>query len=92
MKKVIAVVSNSSFLLGFSYYKSAVRNKCFTCGLILCRHKHLGSTHFARDSLDCLNATESSLTGPVKKKNAHMLFCRWSFMSSPMKTEIKHKS
>lgn len=68
MKKATTGVSNSSFLLRFSYYKSAVRNKCFTCGLILCRHKHLGSTRFARDSLDCLNATESSLTGTCEKE------------------------
>jgi len=74
MKKPTTGVSNSSFLLGFSYYKSAVRNKCFTCGLILCRHKHLGSTHFARDNLDCLNATESSLTGTCEKeKRTHAL-------------------
>lgn len=68
MKKVTTAVSNSSFLLRFSYYKSAVRNKCFTCGLILCRHKHLGSTRFARDNHDCLNATEFSLTGNCEKE------------------------
>ena len=43
-EKPVVGVSNSLFLLRFSYYKSAVRNKCFTCDLILCRHKHLGST------------------------------------------------
>jgi hypothetical protein len=51
-EKPVAGVSNSSFLLRFSYYKSAVRNKCFTCNLILCRHKHLGSTLWPH-GLDC---------------------------------------
>lgn len=68
MKKATTGVSKSSFLLGFSYYKSAVRNECFTCGLILCRHKHLGSTRFARDCLSSLNATEFSLTGTSEKE------------------------
>ena len=52
-EKPVAGVSNSSSLLRFSYYKSAVRNKCFPCDLILCRHKHLGSTRWP-GSLDCL--------------------------------------
>lgn len=54
-EQAVAGVSNSSFLLRFSYYKSAVRNKCFTCDLILCRRKHLGSTLWP-DSLDCLES------------------------------------
>lgn len=68
-------VPNSLFLLGFSYYKSAVRNKCFTCGLILCRPKHLGSTRRARDCLDSLNAAEFSLVVTCEKgKNTYILF------------------
>lgn len=55
-EKPVAGVSNSSFLLRFSYYKSAVRNKCFTSDLILCRHKHLSSTLWP-GSLDCLESS-----------------------------------
>ena len=60
-EKPVAGVSNSLSLLRFSYYKSAVRNKCFTCDLILCRHKHLGSTlrpgrlHCLESSRDLIN-------------------------------------
>ena len=43
-EKPVAGVSNSSFPLRFPHYKSAVRNKCFTCDLILCGHKYLDST------------------------------------------------
>lgn len=56
MKSLWLRSPNSSFLLRFSYYKSAVRNKCFPCDLILCRHKHLGSTHWL-GSLDCLESS-----------------------------------
>lgn len=55
MKSLWLRSHNSSFLLRFSYYKSAVRNKCFPCDLILCRHKHLGSTHWL-GGLDCLES------------------------------------
>lgn len=86
--------STSSGLLGFSYYKSAVRNECLTCGLILCRPEHLGSTRLARDPLDCLNATGSSLAVTHVEGETHTrsFVAAHCFMSGPMKTEGRHKS
>lgn len=72
-EKPVAGVSNSLFLLRFSYYKSAVRNKCFTCDLILCRHKHLGST-LRLGSLRCLESSRDLINlSCCKRKGVHML-------------------
>lgn len=68
-EKPVAGVSSSSFLLRFSYYKSAVRNKCFACDLILCRHKHLGSTLWP-DSLDCLESNRDLINSAWYKGRA----------------------
>ena len=59
-EKPAAGVSNSLFLLRFSSYKSAIRNKCFTCDLILCKHKHLGSTP-RPGGLDCLESSRDPI-------------------------------
>lgn len=66
-EKPVVGVSNSLFLLRFSYYKSAVRNKCFTCDLILCRHTHLGSTRWP-GSLDCLESSRDLINWSCYKE------------------------
>ena len=72
-EKPVVGVSNSLFLLRFSYYKSAVRNKCFTCDLILCRHKHLGSTR-RPGSLCCLESSRDLINlSCCKIKGVHVL-------------------
>lgn len=79
-EKPVVGVSNFLFLLRFSYYKSAVRNKCFTCDLILCRHTHLGST-----LLTVLRAAEISLTWTVtKKRGSHALWSSFTDLATAL--------
>lgn len=66
-EKPVVGVSNFLFLLRFSYYKSAVRNKCFTCDLILCRHTHLGSTLWP-GSFDCLESSRDLINSSCYKE------------------------
>lgn len=68
-EKPVVGVSNFLFLLRFSYYKSAVRNKCFTCDLILCRHTHLGSTLWP-GSLDCLESSRDLINSSCYKEKS----------------------
>lgn len=79
-EKPVVGVSNFLFLLRFSYYKSAVRNKCFTCDLILCRHTHLGST-----LLTVLRAAAISLTWTVtKKRGSHVLWSSFTDLATAL--------
>lgn len=91
-EKPVAWVSNSLFLLRFSYYKSAVRNKCFTCDLILCRHKHLGSTLWP-GGLDCLESSRDliNLSCCKEKRCTYLLVTIHFSGNSPVEAEQRHE-
>lgn len=95
-EKPVAGVSNSLFLLSFSSYKSAIRHKCFTCDLILCKHKHLGST-LRPGGLDCLESSREPINLSYCKEKGFTCslvtihFSGWQEGKSTVGAERKHE-
>lgn len=92
-EKPVVGVSNSLFLLRFSYYKSAVRNKCFTCDLILCRHTHLGSTLRPGGRDDCLESSRDLINSSCYKESGFACSLAITHCSgnSPVDSERNHE-
>ena len=91
-EKPVVGVSNSLFLLRFSYYKSAVRSKCFTCDLILCRRTHLGSTLWPGGN-NCLESSRDPINLSCYKERGFTgsLVITHGSGNSPVDAERNHE-